>query len=223
MKSTNLDKVKSMALAFLYIDVKPSRILPMSVCHPFFNSVMADLPDYGIFNILEDTEHFEVIRQKYKQRILNSDCVQDIMSIIREPYQLGFLKNIVPSLSQTDLSQLLSMIWVNIENPNQDVNASVSEIARWFKKADKESLMNQEDYEVYCNLPECFTVYRGVAAGRNPDGLSWTRSLHRAEWFAHRFDKKEQQGYVREANVLRKDVLAYFNTRGEEEIVVHVK
>lgn len=145
------------------------------------------------------------------------------MSIIRESYQLGFLKNIVSALSQTDLSQLLSMIWVNIENPNQDINASVSEIVRWFKKADKQSLMNQEDYEVYCNLSECFSVYRGVAVGRNPNGLSWTRNLNRAEWFAHRFDRKEQQGYVRDATIFKRDVLAYFNTRGEEEIVVYIK
>lgn len=223
MKDTNLDKVKSTAIDFLYLDVEQSDRQPMLVYHPFFVSVMANLPDYGLFNILEDMGHLEEVRQIYRKNIMQAENVCYIMDMITEPYKLGFFKCITLFLSQKDLSELLSQIWVNIENPNQDVNASITDIVKWFGMADKQSLMQPQDYKVYCSLPDSFPVYRGVAIGRNPNGLSWTRNLDKAKWFAHRFDNKEQQGYVRESQIFKKDVLAYFNTRGEEEIVVYTK
>ena len=82
---------------------------------------------------------------------------------------------------------------------------------------------DEEEYEVYKSLPDKFTVYRGVAIGRNPNGLSWTKSKSKAEWFSHRFDKNNNIGYVQSAIADKQNVLAYFNSRDEDEIVVDPK
>lgn len=66
-------------------------------------------------------------------------------------------------------------------------------------------------------------IYRGVALGREPNGLSWTANLEKAKWFAHRFDRGDKQGYVETAIAKKTDILAYFNTRNEDELVVNTR
>lgn len=91
-----------------------------------------------------------------------------------------------------------------------------------FQKCKKEHLMCKEDYENYKKLPDKFIVYRGVAVGRNPHGLSWTLNLETAKWFANRFNNDKKTGYIEKAVVRKSDMFAYFNTRGEDEIVCNV-
>ena len=76
--------------------------------------------------------------------------------------------------------------------------------------------MTKDDYEYYKNLPDKIKIYRGVAKGRNPKGISYTDKKETAEWFMNRFGK---DGYLIEKEVDKKDIAAYFNTRGEKEIV----
>ena len=52
------------------------------------------------------------------------------------------------------------------------------------------------------------------------DGLSWTLSKEVAEWFASRF---ENDGEIIEKTVHKTEVIAYFNDRDEEEIVLDIK
>ena len=60
-------------------------------------------------------------------------------------------------------------------------------------------------------------MYRGVAVGRNPDGMSWTRELDGAEWFSRRFG---ESGYIIKGIAYKKDVLAYFSRRNESEVLI---
>lgn len=78
-------------------------------------------------------------------------------------------------------------------------------------------------YQVYTSMPDELRIYRGVAIGREPNGLSWTSNLETAKWFAHRFDRDDKTGYIETAIAKKEDVLAYFNTRGEDELVVNVR
>lgn len=48
------------------------------------------------------------------------------------------------------------------------------------------------------------------------DRPEWTRDLSKADWFSRRFG----EGYVLEGVANKKDVLAFFSRRGEEEIVI---
>jgi hypothetical protein len=92
-----------------------------------------------------------------------------------------------------------------------------------FKKADKKILMTEEDYEVFMSLPDEIVVYRGVAVGRNPNGLSWTDDYEKAKWFSNRFNTEKEVGYIQKAVVQKKNVLAYFNTRHEKELVCDIR
>ena len=102
-----------------------------------------------------------------------------------------------------------------------DVNCSIKEMTGWFKSANKQKLMDEEEYEYWNTLPEQFEVYRGVAPGRTELGLSWTRNLETAEWFASRWNEFGDK-VILKATIQKQQALAYFNGRDEDEIVVDV-
>jgi hypothetical protein len=167
---------------------------------------------------MEDPEALANYQNIMTKQIDKSDLT-GIFMLLRKPYHLAFLKYCYPYLSEKDMAEYFAHAWVNTENPNQDVNCPLSYLIRMFKKCNKKYLMTEEDYAVYEALPETFTIYRGVAVGRNPKGLFWTQNLKTAKWFAHRFDRGDQKGYIQAGIAEKKHVLAYFNTRNEDEIV----
>ncbi len=97
------------------------------------------------------------------------------------------------------------------------------ELMGMFEIADRERLRAAGDP---LPGPGPFTIYRGVAGrgrARRVRGLSWTRSLERAQWFADRgpwFGLKDPA--VFRVTVEANDVLAYCNGsyREEEEFIV---
>lgn len=223
---TNINKMKRMAECFLYIEPEAVSSVPFLVQHPIFESNPVVIPsDGGIeaVDVLEDHAGLARLRQLYRTQI--EDCTQPfhLYIFIRKSYRLCYLRHCKPYLSKADFSRLFADAWVCSENPNQDINVPLSMAVRWFREADKRVLMNQEDYDVFSNISEQVRVFRGVAVGRNAKGLSWTQNLKTAEWFAHRFDTDTKQGYVETAVAKKSDILAYFNTRNEDELVVDTK
>ena len=65
---------------------------------------------------------------------------------------------------------------------------------------------------------DMITVYRGVRVN-NYKGLSWTTDKQCAEWFAKRFGISEEKSYVFTGQIKKKDIIAFFDNRNEEEIV----
>lgn len=223
-QKTNLDAVKETAIAFLNMDVEPTALAPMFVMHPVFENGFVFFPGESTpGNILDDADALRKARQMVRDKIDNTMSATGVFMIIRKSYRLTFFKYIAEYLSDVDYSQLWADAWVMSENPNQDVNVSISAAVRYFKKANKQYMMDEDELNVYNKLPEEFEVYRGVAVGRNPKGLSWTRNYNTAEWFAHRYDKENEKGYVQVATAKREDVLAYFNARNEDELVISPK
>lgn len=221
LDSNAFEKVREMAFLFLDLPIEHDENFPFIVHHPFYendpdiinslfrsSNVHNDYPDYQSF---------------YANKIHRASELFDIYFLLRKPYWLAFTKAIIDVLPINTFSELLGFMWTEIENPNGDINVSVTELCKWFKRAKKHILMNEEDYEVFCNFPNEFQVFRGVSVGRNPKGLSWTRNIDEAEWFAHRFDTSEQKGYIQSAIIDKSQVFAYFNTRKEEEVVVKPK
>lgn len=139
------------------------------------------------------------------------------MYVCRSAYYLTFLKMTRNHWAADDFAEALSMAWIEEENPNGDVNVPVSLSAKWFREANKEALMELDEFEKYLSLPDAFKVYRGVATGRNPDGMSWTDNFESAEWFAKRF---RNDGYIIEGIADKKNVLAYFSRRNEDEVLI---
>lgn len=226
MKKTNLQQCKDIALAFLHMPIEETDYSPIAVYHPIFETGFYHYNKNGEFkvaNLLQDKAAYAEAIKDFENRIAKANNIDSVYCIIRSSYRIAFLKYVKNYLSKADFSELFADAWVSSENPNQDANVRVSTLAAWFKQADPKILMTEEDYAVYDSLPETLTVYRGVAVGRNPKGLSWTANHSTAEWFAHRFDTAENEGYIQVADINKSQVLAYFNTRGEDEIVVDSK
>lgn len=222
LRETNLKAIQDVAISFLHLPLKETELGPLFVQHPFFNSAFVDERVDGkiqIVNILRDQEAYQRKLSEMSDRIRNSDLLY-IWYMILDKYHLTFLKYTKQHLSQKDFSVLLADAWVSSEDPNQDVNVPIKTAAMWFRQADKRYLMGKDEFDVWQKLPDSFQIYRGVAVGRNPKGLSWTQSFETAKWFAHRFDTDSQKGYIQIATIERKQALAYFNSRGEDELVV---
>lgn len=225
-KQTDLKLVKSTALAFLYLPVEETDFSPIVVMHPIFENGFVGIKEHGEFkmiNILESEDNLERARKQWRVNIENAKDTFQVYAFVRKSYRLTFLKYIEKYLSEKDFTELLADAWVSSENPNQDVNVNIPTLTKWFKKANKKLLMTKEDYDIYCNLDDEIKIYRGVAVGRNPKGLSWTMSYDKAAWFANRFNSSNKKGYIQEATIKKEYVLAYFNTRDEEEIVANIK
>ena len=221
-KHTKLDSVKEVALCFLYMDITDTDFSPMIIQHPIFeNGFQYSRKTKELVDIYNNADNLAMIQQEYKEQIELCDNAISVYLLIRRSYRLTFLKYIKEYLSLADFSDLLADAWVNSENPNQDANVSNAMAASWFKLADKQHLMNENELKIYDELPDEFLIYRGVGVGREPHGLSWTRDIKMADWFAHRFDKDDKAGYVQAATIKKPDVLAYFDT--EDEIVAYYK
>lgn len=223
-KKTNLEEVKKVALCLAYVEIGETAFSPVVVQHPILESAIVMLNGRDtLVNILEDKDGYAEYMKQLEKRI--SDCVNpyEVYCIFRSSYKLTFIRFAMDYLSVDDMSRLLADAWVVEENPNQDVNVSVAMVTRWFRKANKRLLMTEEDYAVYESLQPEIVVYRGVGVGRNPKGLSWTMSFENAKWFAGRFNNDIKKGYVQKATVRKENILAYFNTRNEDEIVANIK
>lgn len=213
-KYTDLDEVKKIAISFLYLDIKETPYSPAIIQHPIFDSGFIHTKD-KILNILDDG--LDEAIEYYKEKILSISNLDKILyTIIRKPYYLTFLKYIKNALSNEDFSRILAICWTTEETPNDDINVPVSLAIKWFKASNKQHLMDTDEFKYFLNLPDTFIVYRGVTPGHNPNGLSWTQDLDKAKWFSNRFGN----GYVREGLANKEDVLAYFNRRDEEEIII---
>lgn len=151
-----------------------------------------------------------------------------IYMMYRDPYKLAFMKFNEEYMNKKHFAEYLADAWVTEDNPNMDINVPPEESVKMFQRAEKKWLMEKDDYEYYQNLPEKIEVFRGVSVGRLKYGLSWTDDYEKAEWFRNRFENigqrknGENKCMMLKAIVDKKDVLAYFNTRNEKELVVNV-
>lgn len=218
---SNLEKIKEITRAFLLLEPQPTKF-PFIIQHPIFDSTTVYLlNDDKPYNLLEPKDKVTVI-DTFMEEIESKDNITSLYLLIRTPYKLTWVKYCEEYFSDKDLAEYLADAWVDSEDPNQDVNCPISYLVKLFKKCKKEYLMTKEDYAVYQSIPDEIEVYRGVAVGRNPNGLSWTPDIVKAQWFANRFNTEKEVGYVEIATIRKKEILAYFNTRGEKEIVVKV-
>lgn len=95
-----------------------------------------------------------------------------------------------------------------------------------FQYANPRQIMNADDLAVFEGFPVRLRVYRGCSVEEHAGGvygLSWTDSRAVAEFFAWRFNAADTGRVVVSTEITRPDVLAYFNTRREREIICNVE
>ena len=214
-KETNLDELKQVFRQLLMLDVDVVKEFPFIAVHPIFENTVY-YANNKVYNLM-DYNDLTYVRTIYFDRISSLNDVGSIFCMIRKQYRLLFLKLSKEYMSSKDFATYLRESWISAENPNMDVNVSLKTLISWFKNASKVNLMTKEDYKFYKSLPESFTVYRGVTEGHNPKGLSWTVNLDKAWWFANRWGSS---GYVLVSDITKNCAYAYFNSRGEDEVIV---
>ena len=90
-------------------------------------------------------------------------------------------------------------------------------------------MMTDEERQIFHELPDPFTIYRGVGDKKHRFGLSWTLSRSKAEWFTGFAIGVRRQmcygllatgRYLVTASCPKRLAAAYLAGRGEEEILV---
>lgn len=223
LKTTNLDAVKQIAVAFLQLDIERNDNFPSLISHPFFNSTFYQVKkENGVYEIVDISQpkNLELARNTLLPIIEEIDDVSYFRSLITKPYLPAFFKYIYKYLSIKDYSEFLADMWVCVEFSNQDKNIKPYEFVKLFKKADLEYLMKKDELKKYKSFSYELTVYRGVKPKGSVNALSWSIKKNVAQWFADRFEKN---GKVYQAKIKKENVLAYFNSRNEYEVIVDYK
>lgn len=88
----------------------------------------------------------------------------------------------------------------------------------------RELLMNSSDLAKFNALPNSCTIYRSVSRREERSGeygISWSLSRTVAEFFAFNYVRRTRSETmsVKEIAVQRKEIVAYFDTRAEREII----
>lgn len=224
-RENDIENIRLVALNLLNLPIIPIKGFPFFCSHPFTNSIPMFIPGEGkntyiSLNLSDKDDYKKWIN--FMEEEINTWDLNDFFMRINKPYLLTFLKYTSKYMTKSTFSEYLEYCWVVEENPNDDINCPISTIIKWFKEADKTILMDEDEYKIYITLPDNFEIYRGVAVGRNPKGISWTNDFKMAEWFAHRYDRTDKKGYIEKLTIKKEDVLAYFNSRNEKEIVLDI-
>lgn len=120
---------------------------------------------------------------------------------------IDILDEIDGKINEDDFAKLFCMLW---RTDTHGVNRNIAE--RLFRKYGRR-MMSDTDNNKFSKLEDSFTVYRGEQDQLQPGvGMSW--SLNR--------DNAKIYGSIREKNVEKKDVLAFFSSEGgaEDEIIL---
>ena len=227
---TDIEKVKEKSKALYFaVSMKEASdacgLDGLIISHPFTNTgVTAIQTPEGIkmVDIINDKNNENEFRKNLFQLIDEANNVWKIVILVNKPYRLYWFKIVRRFLSDKDYAEMLKEVWTGSENPNDDINVSLTEVIQYFKKANKEYLMDEKEYKIYSALPDQIQVYRGVSTGRNPNGLSYTIDKDKAIWFQNRYADKDHPGFLIEKIIPKNKALAFFGNRGEMEIVVDV-
>jgi len=208
----------------LYITPEYNKEYPFIVYHPFISQNPVPILDENgklkVIDIFKDELGFQEIIDKIKNDILKAKCFADILYHINKPYRLLYLYSNQNNMNLNKFTEYLRDVWIDTEFPNADKNVSVSEVLKLFEKSDKSKLMDEEELEIYNKLPDVVTIYRGTYDSTKTKALSWTLDYDVAHWFATRFD---DNGYVLQAKINKKDIFAFFDSRGEKEVIINYK
>lgn len=222
MKKTNVEQVRKTSKALLHaVPLKPNEQFPFIMNHPFTSNTHV-ASKTGKFLDLTNPNDAKIWLAQVEEVIDELPPQKILTMLVNSPYYLTWLSFVEPYLSEIDFAECLEIAWTEQENPNMDVNVSTATAIKWFKKADKKALMDEEDYEYWGNLPETVTLYRGVARNRKKYGISWTDDKEKAIWFKNRWATEEESGRLLKVVVNKKHCLCYLDSRGEKEIVLDV-
>lgn len=153
-------------------------------------------------------------KEQIKKAIKEKD-IHHILMLHEKPYRPQVLIEFFQKfkLSPKEKGKLIIDIWINTENPHQNIHI-------WkplFNNTPQKYLtIEKNDRNTLKNLPDKITIYRGQHLKQKPTGISWTLNPDIAEWFSKRFNKNN---HIIKKTVQKNQIKAYTNQRNEEEII----
>ena len=194
--------------------------IPFIIYHPFikcnpiiYQNRNGNIKKIDVFNSRELNKYLN----KLENYIDNCKTPLQIFNLINQPYKIYYFYMNSNNLNKKDYNDILKNIWINTEFPNADKNISVNNLLKLFKKSDTKFLMSEEERTFFNSLPDKVKIYRGTHDANNYRALSWTNDYETALWFAKRF---HSDGYILQAIVDKKDIIAFFNDRNEHELII---
>jgi hypothetical protein len=139
--------------------------------------------------------------------------------LYERPYRINAFANICWHLGDSRYWKLLGSIYTDTENlwQNEDLWIDCLTAGRRYRS----HLMRPEEREALADIDKKdHLVYRGFRYPGRERGLSWTRNPITAKWFARRLAGPADPLYLAAGRIDRKDVIAFFDGRSEEEVVV---
>lgn len=218
----NINKIKDCAKLLLHhIEPVANKELPFIIHHPFISQNPAPYKDennvLGFIDIFKEKDKLKKLIEQIENHIDNAKSFESILYMISQPYQLFFFNLNKGFLSEKTYNDCLKSIWLLTEFPNADKNVSVHESLDLFKKTNTNLIMTHKEKIKLKSLPDEVIIYRGTHKKNNSKALSWTDDYDRALWFAKRFDSN---GYVLKASIKKSDIIACFDERNENELIV---
>lgn len=156
---------------------------------------------------------YELKLQKVRQAAKDGEW-ESFISWHERPYRLDVFSQLVRRkvLSHEQVRNILADIWTDAEAPHQ---FGYGRLVRLFKKAGFLTDIPGLKEPVQCE------IFRGCWP-RHKNGISWTLDEAKAKWFAGRHNENgDSRVYCGE--VPPEGILAIFNDRGEQEVVVDPK
>ena len=214
---TDVEAIRQSALALLNCKIEPNPTFPFLCNHPFTNAPFAALDN----KLLDLTKPTETLRWRTAMRsVIQKKNAQGIFLLMNPPYRLFFLNLIRSVLSDNDFGELFRAFWPSVEQINGDKNLTRRSIIRLLQSVPKDCLMDKECFLAYQQLPQVFSVYRGVTPYNESRhrAISWTSDIDIAQWFATRYG---EHGTIWRANVKKQWVLALLEGK-EHEILIDI-
>lgn len=137
-----------------------------------------------------------------------------LMFLYERPYRLPMLETLwkIGQIDAAQLRELLPGVWVDAEPATE---------LRWFPLFKAARKAGGPLVTPKFPLPDAdpITVYRGQKTrARRELGIAWSTDIKTAEFFAKRMGG---EGWIVKATVPRRHVWAYFDDRGESELITH--
>lgn len=179
---------------------------------------------YSIGHHPVENARLNMMLRAKREAIAEATAQRDYGTIVwlyERPWRLNAFMGIAPHLPNATYWRLLGDLWTDSENIYQCF-ADWREVLTGRSTRLRSHMMNDMDRALWRKLRRSrgvVPVWRGFA-GKGRDGMSWTLDRERAVWFAQRFAGARQgKAYVAAGTVEGRHIIAYFNVRGESEVV----
>ena len=158
-------------------------------------------------------EQYEAKCKVVQEAVEQGDWAHLLM-LYERPWRISYFARYMPRMSDSDYWDMLQWLWQDTENLWQNKRLWLGLLKS--KRPERERLMSSADYDRFSQLESEVVIYRGCM-NKNKLGLSWTLNGTVAKFFALRF---RATGLLLKGTCARAAILACFEGRGEEEVVV---